>query len=383
MNAVEQTVPLKVFVFSSAITLYLQCGCLAGDLRPAALTRGELRDRLLEANSRIRAWYLEYESRGPGRAGEGVSDVHRVVAAKMPDLFFHWSSHTHPRLDWREDLYQQRLTLFPDRAVAERPAHRQFCVIPLPGDAPLPGTMPQEFLFLALGWWPFPHRPPPRMAGDAASVLPAMASSPRYALRAHQELLCGRWCHVLEYARHDKVWLDLGRGCVIVAREAYNSETGGILQRVESREHREVQPGIWVPFEFGNTIFGTASSASEGTRVFKTVDATLHVLEVRLNGDVQDSVFRFEPLPGSVETDANERTRQVVPGGLDYLEEVIQWINRFFVFAPTDAGATWATSEALIEYGIICAAVVGLLGSRIRARRQRGKGDRKPFVETT
>jgi hypothetical protein len=364
---------LRATCFIALVTICFPSAARAGEQRPATLTTKELQQQLLEAHARIRAWYVVYESARKLATGEPSDYSHQVVAAKAPDRFFHWSAHGYPWSDWREDLFQQRLTLAPNQSAVERPAHRQYRLLSVAPDAPLPGTMPGEFLFLALGWWPFPKRPPPSADGKIAVVFPAIARSPHYVVNPHQELVQGRWCHILEYLGHDRLWLDGDRGCAILAREVFDPNKGILLQRVEAGAHREVHPGIWVPFEFRNMLFDPAKSKSQGGEVVKTLDANLEVLEVRLNEQVSDDIFRFEPLPGSVQTLADDRTEQSIPGGTDYLDEIVDWAKRYFGVSAIPAHRTGWVWEALLEYGIIAGGVIVLIGLLFHRRRRLGE----------
>jgi hypothetical protein len=355
-----------------AVLAFFPSIAVATEKRPATLTTPELRQRLRDAATLVRAWYVEYESSRRRPTGElSPRYVHRFVAAKAPDRFFHWSTKGYSWADWREDPYQQRVTLTPTMAVVERPAHRQFRMLSVAPDAPLPGSMPGEFLFLALGWWSFPQRPPPLLANGAPCVLSAVASSPKYVASPQQELVAGSWCDILEYPGHDRLWLDCSRGCALLAREVFDRGTKSLRQRIEAKEHREVEPGIWVPFALRNMIFNVDHSDSQGGKLVKTLDSTVHMLEVRLNEQVLDDVFRFEPLPGSIES-VDDKSKQVVPGGTEFLDEMVNWTQRHFHFPGIPARDTGSATEAVLEYAILgggVAALILLLFSRRRHLR--------------
>src|SRR5439155_388366 len=156
--------------------------------------------------------------------------------------------------------------------------------------------------------------------------------STKYVVNPLQELVQERWCHILEYPGHDRLWVDCDHGCAILAREVFDPDKQIVVQRIESRAFQEVQPGIWMPFEFRNLVFDSAKSGQQKGKSVKIVDAILKVHKVRLNQDVQDDIFRFEPVAGSIQTFDDDRTEQVVPGGTNYLDEVTDWIQRNFDF---------------------------------------------------
>jgi hypothetical protein len=341
------------------IVLFSSSPGMAGDRRPAIPTTTELRQRLLEANARIRAWYVEYESIEELAAGEAAkSYLHRVVAAKAPDRFFLWNAHGSPELDWREDPDQQRLHLIASTAIAEQPFHRSIRTWPWPGEATVPGTAQREFLCVALGWWPFEKRAPPT-PGDLPTVLPAVARSLDYVVNPQQEMVDGRWCHILEYPGRDKLWVDCERNCAILAREAFD-EKGRLRGRIEARGLYEVGSGIWGPREFRNIIFDPDIPNGQGAGIAKTLDALMRVLDIRVNEQVSDELFRFEPLPGSIQTE-KEIIKQEFPGATNYLSDLVAWLQRRG-FSPALIPYSGSATEAILEYGIIGGGVVALIG---------------------
>jgi hypothetical protein len=350
------------------LALCLPVRVAATEHRPATLTTEELRQRLLEANARVRAWYVEYESAREDSTGKpAVSYMHRVVAAKAFDRFFLWNTHGAPWLDWREDPDQQRLFLASGTAITDEAFHRVFRVSPWAADATVPGSAKREFLFVALGWWPLDKRLPP-MPGDLPTVLPAVARSPKYVASSRQELVQGRWCHILEYPGRDRLWLDCERNCVIVAREAFD-EKGLLRQRIESSRYREVLSGIWVPFEFRNIHFDPARPNPRVENGVKTLDSVLRVIDVRLNDQVTDGVFRFEPLPGSIRIE-NNRIQQELPGCADYLDKVVDWSQKHFELPSSPSQHEDSGMEAVLEYTIIGAGVATVLAYLFRCRRR-------------
>ncbi len=170
----------------------------AGD-RPALLSSPALKQQLAKAQDRLWAWEVEYESDRTDRSGvQAKSYVHRVVAVKAPDRFFHWGSHGAAGFDWQEDPYQQRLTVTSNRMIVEYPWARIFAEKQLSPRDPLPGTAPQELLLMALGWWSLAQRPSPNVNDELPAALSAVSRSSMYKARSQMELIGDRWCHVLE-----------------------------------------------------------------------------------------------------------------------------------------------------------------------------------------
>ncbi|HEY7424962.1 MAG TPA: hypothetical protein VH682_12095 [Gemmataceae bacterium] len=309
--------------------------------QPTPLSTPVLKQRLAEAQARLWAWEIEYESAREDRPGvPAQSYVHRIVAAKAPDRFFHWSTHGTSWLDWRDDPLQQRLTVTADRMVAEHPLDRLFNEQRLRPNDPLPGTAPQELLLIAPAWWPLAQRPSPTLVDKLPAALSVVARSSAYQARPQLEQVNGRCCHVLECPGRDQLWLDVERGCALVARQVRYTNPPRV-HRIEFANFREVLPGIWAPFTLRNIHY---ERTPEGALRNIILDATLTILRVRLNEQVEDSRFRFEPLPGSVGRIGDRPSRQVVPGGEEYLDDVAEWIRRYSPRAAPPANpAGWAS----------------------------------------
>lgn len=283
-----------------------------------------LKQRLAEAQTRLWAWEVAYESARESGVGDKPY-LHRVVAAKAPDQFFHWSAHGSPWLHYRDDPYQQRLTVNTDRMFVERPLDRLCDERSLRPDDPLPGSAPHELLLIAWGWWPLHGRPSPTLVDMLPAALSAVAQSEAYQARPRLEQLGGRWCQVLECQGRDQLWLDVGRNCAVVARQIDYPEQARI-HRVELSDFRELLSGVWVPFRLRNLHYKRAQDGAVGQLI---VDATLTVLSVRLNEGVDDAQFRVHPLPGSAGNNRDKPFGQTVPGGENYLDEVVEWIRRY------------------------------------------------------
>lgn len=340
---------------------------IAVETRPAVLNSEQIRQRLSELHSSIRTWYVEYESlpsndplKPPG------TYIHRIVAARVPDQYCGLGAKGRATYSWSDDAFHQRFTLNASSAVNEFPLDRVYWFIPLKPEDPLPGTAPQEFLFAVLGWWPFDKRPPPTHHGTPV-ILRDIACSPKYVVKPEQELVAGHWCHVLEYAGHDRLWLDCERNCALLARETLDSKTGDVLQRIDMKGHREVKPGIWVPMEFRNIMFDL--SGQKGNRR-KVADAVFKVLAIQVNDRLPDTLFRFEARPGSIEILDDGSFKQTVPGGSGYMDEMVGWVQRLGLGPAVRTGGSATSVEAVIEYivSIVCAVAIFVLHWRKRMR---------------
>ncbi len=227
-----------------------------------------------------------------------------------------------------------------DKSYTTFPINRTYFIRSCPPESGLPGTLRFDFFVLASGLWPLEQRRPPRWR-DEPIVLREVAQSPAYdSARSRQEKVDGRWCHVLERKGHDILWIDVDRGCVLLARETYDSTRGALMQRFELGGHREVAPGVWLPKWLRNAQYDYAAQ-HETDRKREVSDSRFVVLEASVN-DVEDSTFRFKLLPGSaVLTKVDKVAEQTQAGGLGHLDDVVQWARRYWPVAPLQIRSAW------------------------------------------
>jgi hypothetical protein len=302
----------------------LAAGTAVAQSPPAAWLSAAVRAEVLRAQQKVHSIYVVYRSdmssRGPPYPPG--SYLHRVVAAKAPCLLLHISTHGHARLDWSDDPLQQRCYVTADHWYVENRVNRTYFEGALrPGD-PLPGSMPDEFFFLATGLWPLDGRPAPRREGKEPFMLCEVAASAAYVVRPTQERVGERWCHVLERPGVDCLWLDAERGFTLLARECHQVPGGAARQRFELSGQHEVAPGIWLPAAIRNIHYEAEPDSPGGTER-KVKDALLQVLEARVN-DVEDDLFVFCPPPGALRLDT-AGPAQTEPGGHDHLDALAHW----------------------------------------------------------
>jgi hypothetical protein len=304
----------------------------------------------------LHAWFIEYQSTPNADSSDRDGRfVHRIVAAIGPDRFYHWGAHGTDRYGWSDDPYQQRLIISGPSAVIEFPAIRSFHEFTMKPPDPLPGTAPQELIFVALGLWPFPSRPAPHLADGTPCDLREVAASAAYHLAPKQQTVNGRSCYILENPGHDRLWLDLDRGSALLAREFYDPQSGTRLQRIELTDHREIAPGIFFPMRWRNIIDDPQAP----------VDASITVLDVRLNDAVPASLFEFHPQAGSVRVFDDGHFQQAAPGGTDYLDKLVAWIKE----QSPPAASPPMPSEAAAEDAVCAAGAVACAVLFWRRRR--------------
>lgn len=301
--------------------------------RPASLTSAEVRERLEDLNRRVGSWYVEYEVPQDNVAA-GVY-VHRIVAAQKPDRFLHWGSHGTKAWPWQLDPEQQRLIVEGHIATTQHPFNRQFAATEWAHGSPLPGTASQELLLGILGWWNL-DMPEPTWDRGIPAPFTLLGRYPNYSLNARDEMVRGAWCNVCEYAGHDRIWIDFARGGVLAARESYSSRNGALLQRIEVTERREIIDGVWIPIGVRVRRYQEDENARGELSRALTIDASIKVLDARLNGNVSASQFHFVPTPGSIRQFADGHVAQVVPGGSEHLDFLADRAKS--TFSPITAG---------------------------------------------
>jgi hypothetical protein len=310
--------------------LLFQATTAAAEPPAATMTAPELRAALRKAQDAIQSLFVVYTSDDydESRYAKGHY-LHRTIAAKAPDSLLHMTAHGDAVLPWIDDPYQQRARVRNGHLFNEYPFNRSYFEqdVDLKKDG-LPGTLPQEFLFIATGVWPPTGVKPPRPVSPADPyVLKEVASSESYTqVRPRLESVAGRWCHVLERPGKDRLWIDVERGCALMARETHAATTGRLAQRIELGGHREVRPGIWFPMEMTNIRYDHDASGEEKQgRVWK--NAKHEVLEVHIN-DVDDAVFQWEPPPGALCLPDDTLPFQSKPGGIEHIAAMASWVRR-------------------------------------------------------
>jgi hypothetical protein len=286
------------------------------------------REDLLEAVASVTAWQMEYESIVPADArGEPV--IHRIVGMKEPNCIYHWSSkYRHGTgMAWQDDPLQQLLIISGNRKYWAFPMRRAFQATETDDKNLFPGSIPGEFLWPVITWWPITRESNHLLAEEPYVVVDVLESD-KYLFLKELEDVEGIQCYVLELPGRSALWFDGRRMGVLLAREFYNKDNGEPEWRIEMSKHKEIKPGIWCPMELRNIHYDYNAPTEEG-RKRRVLDAAFKVLDVRLNEDVPDELFEIpEPKPGTIQGFEDGGHKQIVPGGYDYIDEIADWIKR-------------------------------------------------------
>jgi hypothetical protein len=349
----------------------------------ASLSAKQLREGLLQRHQSVRSVYAYYRAddtyKGDRRFPPG-SYLVNIVAAKAPYQFFHVFAHGHDTLDWRDDRRQQTTYVTADKTATQKSVDRTYTTRPIKPTDPLPGTMPWEFYFAATGLWPTDGRPTAKLNGRPYMLLDIATNEDFREVRAEQDLCDGRWCHVLECPGYMRLWIDAGRGFVLMARETINTTNGALIERIESLDHREFRPGVWLPTRFHNLQYDHKAK-DPAARGRKTLDSYLHVRQTRVN-DVEDELFEYKPPPGAIRLGAEAMPPQTATGGLDLVDDLARWIE---VYQLTEAGKNpaaraggafrvnglWVAATVVVVLVSLCEAALLLRGFVLRSTDRR------------
>lgn len=338
--------------------------------RPARLCATDIRERVLAVQQEIRSIRVEYRTYDyPDEESRAVGAyLHRLVAAKAPASLLHLSAHGTRDVDWPDDPDAQRAIITSERAINSYDLNRVYIEEEWPAARLLPGTLPTELFFHATGVYPLTGRPAPLRREDnkSPSVLRDVAASSAFSyVRPQQEMVNGRYCHVLENPGVEALWIDVDHGCALLARELYDVDTGDLMSRYECGAHREVAPGIWLPMWMRAVQFDfRARFASERTR--RLSDSTYRVISIAAN-DAPDRLFTFRPPPGAVRLHPDTALyQQTAPGGLEHMQVLARWAQDVLA-SRWIADSTSTARNAMQRFGSIALGAALMMSLRLCA----------------
>jgi len=342
------------------------------DRPPPSMSLPQLRAAMIAAHECIRSLYIECRSDYPqdGTSPAGAA-IYRIIACKRPGMFFYSTAKGHSRLDWHDDPSWQHCYVFGNKWYRERVVWRAYSEGAIGPRDGLPEDADSELFFLASGIWPFDLRAGPKFSSGASAALRDVANDEHYALRATEEECDGRLCHVLEGAV-DALWIDVNRGCAVLAREVWDKGRTFIASRFELRDHREIATGVWIPRVIHNVQYSIDSGGHAATRI---VDSLVHIHVARAN-NVQDEIFAFEPPPGALRLDSPSvgRAVQTRPGGREHLDRLVEWTQKAGL-APRERKSGRVVLAAAFSLGILggLAIVAGFPKARRHAATRFGQ----------
>lgn len=341
---------VRCFRVIYSLVFCLACSCIfaAPAQLPNVLSIDELKSALSREQVKIKSIYFDYRSDDAyveDKAFPSGTYLRRIVAAKGPNLFSHETAHGSDQLPWEKDPRRRHCIVENNQVFDYWVTNRAYNKTPRwKPNAPLPGSMPGEPIIQDTGIWPLTARKAPTRDGHPI-MLCDVAKSDKFSVRPELETVDGHECHVLENPSIDCLWLDVERGCALLARNLYGVKTGRLSTRLELSDYQEVKPGIWIPSVVRDIKYDhLADDPNKRNRVIS--DLSLHVTSIRVN-DVPDSMFVFQPKPGSLWLNPPKEKSlsplQTHPGGTDHLDALIAWAKAILPeqIPPTFPWLTW------------------------------------------
>ena len=270
-----------------------------------ASTLSQIRDRVAANWDRIDAIAVEYDTWHYGKKSIDLR-TQLVVSGKKRVC-----RSTHGQLAPEEDPQSWEQYLLDDEWNVYGPYGRVFEVSRQFAGPPYTDKLTGHMFFEATGWWP--HGDPARplvFADGREKFLCRVLDDPNYTVLAMRESIDGVSCHVVERAGWDRLWIDMTRG-VLRKRECFAGRVDDLRVTVSLRDYREVAEGVWLPFEIEREHFGM------------DVHTVHSVSRYRVNAEVPDSLFQFEPPPGTLIYDRDADQLRQVPGGFEFFETLI------------------------------------------------------------
>jgi hypothetical protein len=336
--SIEKVLMSTTYSLPSLLLVSFAILSLSSEVRPQATSQDQvtspnatldvlqLKQQLLASQERIQSLSIKYESHDydESQYPKG-SYLHRELAIKAPDKMFHVSAHGHIGLNWHDDFQQQRAYIVNRHLFNDFPVNRVFFEYDMKPEETLPGSLVDEFYFVATGIWPLTDITPFRPEGRAYVLREVATSEKHSVVRPLLEQIDGHWCHVLEYPGRDRLWIDVDRGCALMARESYSEINDALVQRMELSDHTEVAAGIWLPSKLRNIQFDyLAHNVDDRMRIIRNAMHTAYDITVN---DVNDAVFEFHPAPGSLKRD-NAELIPIDGSGEEHLRSIVEWIQR-------------------------------------------------------
>jgi tetratricopeptide (TPR) repeat protein len=326
-------VPVLPFVIGLLITGSSNARRIMADASPPAkYAAAELRAQLRDVSASLTSIDVRYRADGYGPGFPKGTYLYRAVAAAAPYYLDHLSAHGHDILNPADDFLQQHTYVTRDRWLTEHPLSRTFFSGSLKPTDPLPGTMGWEGFFLDTGLWPMHARQAPR-PNDIRWTFDDVAESREHSyVRPLQENIRGSWCHVLEWPGRDRMWLDVGHSCCIVAREILDPTSHVVTHRLDLGGHSQYAAKVWLPGWIRTTTYSSTASEPSG----QLTESNLTVLYASVN-TLSEARFQFEPLPGELSMQPGKQPEQVRPGGIDHLEMLADKVRKNIASGHNDA----------------------------------------------
>ena len=354
---------MKVLLRSIALPLLAMALALspavAGGAPAPAPSIEEIRREADASRRRLRSLYVEAITRSKiaGNPAGPPLETRHVLAAKG-SLRFVELAHRTPLLDWSEDVGYTRSYFTGATFDAFYVLNRYYETLRLAPGEFSSTKVRAEFYIECIGWWPPDDQTLPHGL-DPLTLLHLALADPSCRVRPETEEAGG-------VAGRDRLWLDPSRGFAIVRREF----TGpSVRLHYENSDFREAAPGIWLPWQVRRVVTSRTDSVAGGTArevVLTDADRTVGLLRVN---DVDDAIFTFRALPGTLIHDLDRKTVRQVPGGLDMLDEIVR-AGRKLLPGDRVSGEAPAGPPPILAWALAASALLALvlMGNRRPSR---------------
>lgn len=321
----------------------------------ATYSKDEILRSVSAGRDRLKSLLVEcvFVTRNP-ETGLPDSKKVRMVLAGKGSLRFASYIHSTPELPEKLD-YDRAETYFTGTTFdTYYPLRRYYETSRRYADMRFSYVIRAPFFFGSLGWWPpnDPNKPPSQ---NHPLFLHEVLASNSYKLLPFQEQVQGVFCHVVEWKGIDRLWLDAKRGFCIRHRETYTGNPPALSNRCELSDYREETPGIWIPRIIRHFLYRFDKA---GTPIEKDTTCTVERVEVN---QLQDDFFHFTPPPGTLVENHDSGEISQIPGGLSFLDEIIDLERaRTNIYANYLPASTGSSLEAPWQVYILGAIVGGL-----------------------
>lgn len=357
-------------------TRWLAVACLmytaTGAVLCPALAADELatqRDRFLQiAHSKwsgVHRWLLEYEST-PGLAAVSRAKVHKTVAMAATDCFYHRAAYA-DGYPWESDPLCQEYIVRGGTTFMHWPFSRSYTEGEQKTGAPLGGSMGRDLAFAFVPIWPLTDYTSPVDPRFNYSVVPSEAlQAPDCWLSPASPTIAGEKCVVFECSPADRIWLAAERPLCVMRREISDARTGRLVQRIETRQIRQVTPELWIPSALVVEYYDRGA-----LEAVKVAEDFIEVVRFEINDQVPDSLFTPVFLSGTIRFDRGQEFKQISPGGGQVLSDVARFSVRYGRLPSEPAPAKWplATYALALLIGSVTGLVVFYGAMVVRSRR--------------
>jgi hypothetical protein len=301
----------------------------------------------------------EGQSRGDGKLWP-AAPMHVVLVVKGL-LRFVDNAHFGPEMRWEQNPERNQIYYTGDRLDVYFPNHRYFETSEENAKLIYALKVRVDLFLECLGLWPEGDGEPPE--NTAALFLHEALNESDCRVLPALEAVDGVWCHVVERPGKEKIWIDAGHGWRMRRREFYAGSPPLVSHRYELSDYREVEPGAWLPWKYGRVLYSFPPGGGE-PQVLSEVKTTVKAMEINR---VADDTFRFTPPPGTIIQNRDNREFTRIPGGLSYLDGVVD-DTRTRIPAAAQPADPWKVYGLLSINGVLAGLIVWQLWRTVRGR---------------